>query len=165
MQSERTVRAATPEDLPALLHIYESARRFMRAYGNRSQWVCGYPSAELLASDIRRYSCFVLVSGGRIEGVFALLSGEEPTYARIEDGAWLSDASYLTIHRIAAAEGAHGVLQSAVCWSAKRCAHLRIDTHADNAPMLHLLPTLGFVRTGIIHLADGAPRIAFERLP
>ena len=45
------------------------------------------------------------------------------------------------------------------------CAHLRADTHADNAPMLRLLPALGFVRCGVVRVADGSPRIAFERLP
>ena len=31
--------------------------------------------------------------------------------------------------------------------------------------MLHPLPSLGFARCGAIHIADGTPRIAFERLP
>ena len=57
------------------------------------------------------------------------------------------------------------VLRACVAWCAERQPHLRVDTHADNAPMLHLLPALGFVRCGIIHVADGTPRIAFERLP
>ena len=106
-----------------------------------------------------------LESEAGLEGVFALLDGADPTYAHIEDGAWLSDAPYGTIHRLASAGRVHGVLRACVAWCAERQPHLRVDTHADNAPMLHLLPALGFVRCGIIHVADGTPRIAFERLP
>ena len=87
------------------------------------------------------------------------------TAARIEDGAWLADAPYCAIHRIASAGRVRGVLRACVAWSARRCAHLRADTHADNAPMLRLLPALGFVRCGVVRVADGSPRIAFERLP
>ena len=42
--------------------------------------------------------------------------------------------------------------------------HLRIDTHENNAVMQHLVEKHGFQRCGIIHLEDGAPRIAFERV-
>ena len=39
---------------------------------------------------------------------------------------------------------------------------LRIDTHRNNLPMQHVLGKLGFETCGIIHLADGDERIAFE---
>ena len=108
---------------------------------------------------------FVLESEAGLEGVFALQTGVDPTYAHIEDGAWLSDAPYSTIHRLASAGRVHGVLRACVAWCAERQPHLRVDTHADNAPMLHLLPALGFARCGIIHVAAGPPRFGFERLP
>jgi len=42
--------------------------------------------------------------------------------------------------------------------------HVRIDTHADNHVMQHVLAKHGFQRRGIIYLEDGDPRIAFERI-
>ena len=35
-----------------------------------------------------------------IHGVFALFDGAEPTYAHIEEGEWLNDEPYVTIHRL-----------------------------------------------------------------
>ena len=44
------------------------------------------------------------------------------------------------------------------------CESLRADTHADNKVMQHLLESEGFTRCGIIHVEDGTPRIAYQRL-
>lgn len=159
------IRPSGWADLEEILAVYARARAFMREHGNRTQWAGGHPARALVEQDIAMGTGFVLESEAGLEGVFALLAGTDPTYARIEDGAWLSDAPYGTIHRLASAGRAHGVLRTCVAWCAERQPHLRVDTHADNAPMLHLLPALGFVRCGIIHVADGTPRIAFERLP
>lgn len=39
---------------------------------------------------------------------------------------------------------------------------IRIDTHADNKTMQHLIEADGFTRCGIIYIADGTPRIAYQ---
>ena len=49
-------------------------------------------------------------------------------------------------------------------WCAERCDSLRADTHADNKIMQHILEKNGFARCGIIHVADGTPRIAYQKL-
>ena len=69
---------------------------------------------------------------GGISCAFALVMGDDPTYAVI-DGAWRDTATpYGTIHRIGS-DGTHrGVLHECVEWAARRIAHLRVDTHADN---------------------------------
>ena len=41
---------------------------------------------------------------------------------------------------------------------------LRADTHADNKIMQHLLEKNGFTRCGVIHVADGSPRFAYQKL-
>ncbi len=43
------------------------------------------------------------------------------------------------------------------------CSSLRADTHQDNRIMQHLLQKNGFVYCGVIHLANGVLRLAFER--
>lgn len=40
--------------------------------------------------------------------------------------------------------------------------NIRIDTHADNKTMQHLIEADGFTRCGIIYIADGTPRIAYQ---
>ena len=44
-----------------------------------------------------------------------------------------------------------------------KCPNLRIDTHQDNKVMQHVVEKHGFTRRGIIYIADGSPRIAYER--
>ncbi|WP_418133528.1 hypothetical protein [Adlercreutzia sp.] len=47
-------------------------------------------------------------------------------------------------------------------------ASVRIDTHADNAPMRRAVEKFGFIPCGDITLREGpeagAPRIAFEKV-
>ena len=46
----------------------------------------------------------------------------------------------------------------------EHCQSLRADTHADNKVMQHLLEKNGFTRCGVIHVADGSPRFAYQKL-
>ena len=103
---------AKSEDLPVLLQIYESARKYMRRTGNLTQWQGGFPPEKLLLSDIEKEQLFVMKSNARIVGVFALITGPDPTYSYIEDGSWLSDEEYATIHRIASDGTESGILAS-----------------------------------------------------
>ena len=41
-------------------------------------------------------------------------------------------------------------------------SYLRIDTHADNQPMQNAIDSYGFCYCGIIHVADGTPRNAYD---
>ena len=133
-------RGAVRGDLPQILQIYAHAREAMAASGNPTQWGDNFPPQELLEEDIDSNRLFVDVVNGQLLGVFAFILGVDPTYQVIEDGAWLNDTlPYGTIH-------------------------LRADTHADNQIMQHLLEKNGFTRCGIIHVADGTPRIAYQKL-
>ena len=154
---------AKSEDLPVLLQIYESARKYMRRTGNLTQWQGGFPPEKLLLSDIEKEQLFVMKSNARIVGVFALITGPDPTYSYIEDGSWLSDEEYATIHRIASDGTESGILAAAVSFVWEKIPHLRIDTHRDNLVMQNAIQNCGFERCGIIYLADGSPRIAYEK--
>lgn len=89
---------------------------------------------------------------------------DKQTYLRIEGGSWLSDAEYGVIHRIAGDGTIHGGLRQAVEYCEQTIHHLRIDTHEDNKVMQHVILKNGFTCCGMIHVADGSPRIAYERL-
>jgi maltose O-acetyltransferase len=144
------------------MSIYESARQFMRSRGNTSQWVNGYPSEELLREDIANGHLFVgCNSTGQILYVFAFIIGDDPTYQKI-DGSWLNDRPYGTIHRLASAGLTNGVFQHCLDYCLTQIDEIRVDTHADNAPMRNAVERAGFKRCGIIYVADGTPRIAYQ---
>ena len=65
------------------------------------------------------------------------------------------------IHRIAS-DGAGGILNAAVEYGKQQIDYLRIDTHEDNRVMQHAVQKLGFRRCGLIYIADGSPRIAYD---
>lgn len=158
-------RGATRSDIDEILKIYDRARRFMAQTGNPNQWGTHNPPEELLERDIDSNRLFLYMRNGAIEAVFAFIMGEDPTYHVIEDGAWLDDTlPYGTVHRLASAGVSRGVAHKVFDWCAERCDSLRADTHEDNKIMQHLLVSNGFKRCGIIHLANGEPRIAYQRI-
>lgn len=158
---EYTIRNAVPGDLARIEEIYAFARAFMAKNGNPNQWGKTNPPRDLLVEDIKREQLYVITDVTGIHGVFYFRIGEDPTYGRIEDGAWHYDAPYGTIHRIAS-DGSGGILRTAVEFCAEKCDHIRIDTHHDNNVMQKAVAKLGFERSGIIRLANGSPRIAYE---
>lgn len=158
------IRTATMDDLDAIEAIYAHARRFMAESGNPTQWGATHPPRAMLLQDIALGQLYLAEEEGQPCGVFAFILGDDPTYAIIEQGSWLSDAPYGVIHRIASNGNVHGLLRHAVDFCAAKTAHLRIDTHADNAIMQRQILKCGFTRCGIIRVRDGSPRIAFERV-
>ena len=156
------IRLARREDLSAILAVYEAARRYMRENGNPTQWGESYPERSMLEEDIRRRQLYVDEQEGAIHGAFAFILGEDPTYAYIEDGAWLNDAPYGTIHRVAGDGTVRGTFDRCLAFCKGRSGELRIDTHRDNLTMQHLIERSGFTRCGIVYMEDGSPRIAYQ---
>lgn len=158
------IRLAEVSDIPALLAIFDKARSYMRAQGNSTQWVGGYPDEKTLRSDIASSNLYVMEEGGRSYGAFAFIIGEDPAYKRIDGGSWSSDEPYGTIHRIGSDGSRKGVFDECVEYCKGRIGHLRIDTHELNGTMRHLILRAGFVHAGTIYVGDGSPRLAFEWL-
>ena len=156
---------AAEKDLSDILNIYEYARAFMKRSGNPGQWTNGNPGREILLRDIRKSRLYLCKDAGMIYGVFAFIIGEDATYGHIENGSWLSDAPYGTIHRIAGNGTKKGIFAEAVSYCESKIPHLRIDTHQDNHIMQHLITKHGFQKCGIIYVSDGSPRIAYEKIP
>ena len=157
------IRHARIDEMGRLLEIYDTARAFMRANGNATQWGGGYPSREILCEDIELGRLYVMEDGGEIYAAFVNIDGPDPTYAYI-DGEWESDEDYGVIHRVAS-DGSHrGVFSEIVRFAEERYSHLRIDTHEDNIPMQKAIEKEGFSHRGTIYLANGDPRRAYERV-
>ena len=156
------IRKAKMEELDEILSVYDFARNFMRESGNPTQWAGGYPKRELLTDDIEKGQLYVVEEEGEITGVFAYIGGRDKTYAYIEDGAWLSDEPYKTIHRVGAGKNGKGIMKKVCDFCKEDFSNLRIDTHNDNKKMQYLIEKNGFKRCGIIYVEDGSPRIAYQ---
>ena len=47
------IRSTEIKDLPLVMEIYDYARAFMRATGNTTQWIDGYPSEVLIVRKLK----------------------------------------------------------------------------------------------------------------
>jgi hypothetical protein len=161
-----TVRAATGADIGAIMDVLEAAKGIMRASGNAGQWVDGYPSREVVRSDIDLgHGYVVLADDGSPAGYFAFIPSPEPTYARIFEGRWLDDTlPYHVVHRIGSYPHVHGVFRTIMDWCFAHDGNIRIDTHRDNHIMQHCILRYGFRYCGIIYLASGSERLAYQLL-
>lgn len=157
------IKKATEKDLNDILKIYDSARRYMREHGNPTQWGDSRPSAETIAEDIRKGVSYIITEDNIIHGVFAFITGEEPTYRIIENGAWHYDRPYGTIHRLASDGRTKGIASCCFAFCDSLIDYIRIDTHKDNKTMQAALRRAGFEECGIIYVSNG-PRIAYDRL-
>ena len=156
------IRTAEPENLETIMEIYRHAQDFMIASGNPRQWGHEYPPEEQVTQDTETGVCRVVLENGRICGVFSICAGEEPSYRRIEEGTWLNQEPYLTIHRIAGDGSAHGIFRCASDYAKRLADNIRIDTHADNRIMQRQIEKQGFVRCGTVFIRGGSPRIAYQ---
>lgn len=157
------IRYAQMEDLERIKDIYAFARDFMAKTGNPNQWGKNTPAVQQLVQDIQENKLFVICENDLIHGVFYFWIGPDPSYSHIEEGAWRSDTNYGAIHRIAG-DGSGGILRSAVSYARAQINHLRIDTHHDNKVMQNALAKQNFQPCGIVYMADGSPRIAYDYL-
>ena len=158
-------RASLPEDGGRILEVFSAAKTIMRSDGNMNQWGDGYPSLEAVRSDIERGGGFVVEDDGLIVAYFAFLPSPEPTYAKIYEGRWLDDKRpYHVVHRIASVPEAHGIFKCIMDFCFAHDSNIRIDTHKDNRIMQHNIEKHGFSYCGIIYLASGDERKAYQKL-
>ena len=89
-------------DIDRIMEVYDAAKYYMRSKGNFSQWTAGYPDRETILNDIAHWSHYIAEDEeGNILMAFSFILGADPTYKVIENGKWLNDLPYGTIHRIA----------------------------------------------------------------
>lgn len=158
------VRKSTADDVESILKVIDVARLIMRRSGNQSQWVDGYPDKACFLCDINADCSFVIEKEGRVVGTFALIKSPEPTYDVVFGGCgWRNpQGEYGVIHRLASNGECSGILGIALAFARSSYPDIRIDTHADNVIMRHLLCKNGFSEVGTILLSNGSPRVAYQ---
>ncbi len=167
------IRKTRREDIRAIMPIFDEARRTIATLGI-DQWQNGYPSEEVILSDIELEQSYLCELDGDVCGTFAIISCGEPTYDKIYDGHWLTgdeSQDYIAIHRVAISvssrgSGLSGKFISYAADFAKNLGRksLRIDTHRGNLVMRRMLEKNGFSYCGVIYLENGDERVAYEKI-
>jgi len=163
-----TFRKAQLTELPQLWNIFQQAIARRKEAGS-NQWQDGYPNPDVLRNYIVKGTGFVLTEGGTIVGYCAIMINDEPAYAHI-DGKWLTDGDFVVFHRIALSAGHLGKglakkMMAHIEAFARRnnVGSIKADTNFDNAAMLRIFETSGYVYCGEVHFR-GSPRKAYEKL-
>ncbi len=156
------IRKAAIDDLTEIMDIYRIAQDYMIESGNPAQWGHFYPQEELIREDISKGRCYLICDDDTPHGVFALFDGLEPTYQYIENGEWLNDNPYITLHRIASDGKVHGIFKCAITYCKGISDDIRIDTHDKNRIMQRQIEKQGFKKCGTIYVSDGSARIAYQ---
>lgn len=155
---------AKPEHLPVIMQIIDAARDIMRANGNHTQWINGYPASETILEDIRSGHGYICTNAGETVGYFCFIKGDnpEPNYNVIENGKWLNDAPYGVIHRLASTGKVKGVAKACFDYCFSLTDNIKVDTNHNNVPMQNFFKKYGFSYCGIIYVNDGSSRDAFQ---
>lgn len=167
-------RAATEDDLPAILAIAQQARNYLRRH-RVDQWQGAYPNEETFRADIAAGTCHVLTYQGTVAAMFTLAFTPEPAYDALTDGRWRSDRDHAAVlHRNAVSADFRGtgmadlLMQEVERLARESSAHaVRVDTHRHNGAQKKLLERHGYRFCGNI-LCDepghDPRRQAFEKL-
>lgn len=162
------IRKAVTHDIELILSIVRDAQLALRDLGI-DQWQDGYPSREVIESDIHNDIGYLLCneSNEAIGYAAIVLSGEE-AYDQIAEHLWHTPSEYVVVHRLCVSAShrrmgtAIHLMQHAAAIARSKDIHaFRIDTHRGNMRMLTMLKKLGFAYVGIIHYASGE-RLAFD---
>jgi len=160
-------KKATLDDLDTIIDILSDGRNQLAEAGV-NQWQGDYPSRNQITEDIMKGSAYLFnADDSATVGAVAVVPSPDATYDTA-NADWLNTTGpYAVIHRVAihSNHAGHGY---ATQLFEKIIAHIaadhpeiksiRIDTHADNHPMQHLIAKMDFKQVGemvgVYHLDD-----------
>lgn len=160
------LRIAKTGDINEVLRILAQARQAQRSAGFR-QWEDGYPSIEVLKSDIDHNIGYVLDDNGKIAGYVAI-GPNDAEYDRHPE-LWDIDKTYVVFHRIALSDEYRSKGFSSILFdlseqegSRQSVEFVRIDTGLENKPMQHILAKRNYINLGVVDFVWGQ-RLAYEK--
>jgi len=150
------IRLARTEDVPAIMHLVKKVVPLMRATGN-FQWGDDYPNPEVFEKDIAIGQLWVAKLDGKIGGVSAITTDQDPEYA---DAGWDITEEAIVTHRLAVDPDMQGkgiakalMQQAEIVANNRGIKILRVDTNTENKATNALFPKLGYDFSGEISLA------------
>ncbi|MEZ3576748.1 MAG: GNAT family N-acetyltransferase [Muribaculaceae bacterium] len=160
------LRKAHIEDMEDVMRVFSQARLAQRRAGFR-QWEDGYPSIDVLKSDIDRAIGFILDDNGKTAGYIAIAAYDDE-YNRHPE-LWDVGKDYAVFHRIALSDDYRGKKLSGILFDLAEshalrtgAAFVRIDTGLENKPMQHILSKRGYINLGRCDFIWGE-RLAYEK--
>lgn len=165
-------RKATLEDIDEVMEAVEFSRELLRLQGN-GQWQDGYPNRDDFINDINNGRLFVVLDKDNPKNIASVcaLTYREEDYHHLYEGAWLTDLPYMVMHRVAIKKEYQGqgygkkLFEVFINQAKIEGYHsLRIDTHAGNATMIHIIESFGFVYCGKAILTPNKDRVVFEKV-
>ncbi len=154
---------ASLDRLSEIMEVYQIAREYMKKTNNPNQWGDTHPPLELIKDHIFNGNLYIGINeNNEILFSFAFIIGEDPTYKYIENGKWIDNSLYGTIHSLASAQKINNVFSYVLAFCLTKTDHIRIDTHEDNKVFQHILAKFNFKKCGVIFLKNGSPRFAYE---
>lgn len=166
------MRPSTVDDVPAIMATLEAGRALLAADGI-DQWQNGTaPGVEAVTADVACGRGRVFLINGQVAATAALADEPEPAYGRMVEGAWEvrgeehapeegATCAYATIHRVAVAPAFRGMHVAQHFYArlieearARGFAEIRVDTHADNVRMQHVIASAGFKYAGVVAYSD-----------
>ena len=162
-------RKGSEADLDRVMELVADAQDWFRTQGI-DQWQDGYPTRELILSDILGGENYIVEHNGAVVATFVASFAGEPTYAEIKGKGWLNENCYAVVHRIAVADECRrkGIAKEILHYAEELSVEqgvddIRIDTHRENVAMRSLLKKLGYIHCGRITLTSGAYREAYHK--
>lgn len=156
-------------DLERVMELVADAQNWFREQ-EIDQWQDGYPTRELISSDIVGSINYIVELNGIVVATAVISFDGEPTYSVIRGRGWLNENRYAVVHRIAVADECRrkGIAKEILYYAEELCrergvADIRIDTHRDNLAMRSLLKKMGYTHCGRITLTSGAFREAYHK--
>lgn len=160
------IRKATPQDIPAVICIFDDARNFQRTSGF-IQWVDGYPNKSTLEKDLAADSAYIVEYEDNLAGYF-FIAYDDPGYEGLT-GIWENEGKFAVVHRLALCGAQRGKgLAKKIIKEAERIAaengarSMRIDTGESNFIMQRIMTSLGYNPKGLLNFSWG-PRLTYEK--
>ena len=155
-------------DLSTIWEILQDAI-MQRKLDGSNQWQDGYPNEQTVMNGIQKGYAYVLSENSTIIAYAAISFDKKPAYNNII-GNWLSDGSYVVVHRVAIAKAFRGKgfatklfeLIEDLC-AKNNVFSIKVDTNFDNVPMLKILKKLNYTYCGEV-FQRGDSRRAYEKL-
>jgi len=149
------IRRAILTDVPFIMELISKVVPVMNASGN-FQWDSTYPNAQVFEKDIALMQLWAAEIDGKIVGVAAITTDQEPEYANV---GWDITETAIVTHRLAVSPEYRGRgIAAALLVQAENEAIsrginlLRIDTNTLNKATQRLFPKLGYEFAGEIDL-------------
>jgi len=163
------IRLATLNDIPQIIQLITEVVPVMITSGNL-QWDNNYPNIAVFTNDIDRGQLWIAEIEGKIAGITAITTDQEPEYAKV---GWDIKEIAIVTHRLAVSPQYQGLgiatalLQQAEHEALRRNIKiLRIDTNTSNSATQKLFPKLGYIYVGEIGLGfrPGLRFYCYEKL-